>query len=263
MYILLFCLLAFCVGCTTAPLSWDKCTLSSNWHGKNANMRIMNILSPRFSDQQFQDRYNWAKGRNVNYFNLFVINKGDGEGAGYSMFGSDFSGNYGKIDKAFSDIMTARIKQIYDDGYGVVLWLMADDSNAWAKKFASNPQVVIDAMDSLGWFKYASIIVIGLELDEFYNASQVNSIYTALRTKWGGMIGTHHTSSKYTFYNFGDIVFYQVNPNTATKTIISQCKNVAAKTGKKIVAFEIERQEARGKCQQILDAGAAYSVGNW
>jgi len=255
----------FFVGCPgkRKPLAWDKCTLSSNWHGSNASMRIMNILSPLFSDKQFDDRYNWAKSRGVNYFNLFVVNKKDGEGAGYSPFGPNFISNYGNIDKAFSDVMTKRIKKMHDDGMGVVLWLMADDSNDWAKQFASNPQPVIDAMEKLGWFKYASIIVLGLEMDEYWNANQVQKVYNATRTKWSGMIGTHHTSGKSTFAAFGDIVFYQVSPGTATSTIISQCKNVGAKTGKKIVAFEIERQEARDKCQQILNSGAAYSVGNW
>lgn len=258
----------FFVGCPgkhirIKPLAWDKCTLSSNWHGKNANMRIMNILSPNMSESSFNDRYNWAKSRGVNYFNLFIVNKADGEYAKYSPFGQNFIGNYGNIDKASTDIMTKRIKKIYDDGFGIVLWLISDDSNDWAKKIASNPQPLIDTIDKLGWFKYASIVVLGLELDEYYKASQVQAIYNAVRTKWDGMIGTHHTSGKYTFANFGDIVYYQVNPGTPVNTIISQCKNVGSKTGKKIVAFEIERQEARDKCDQILKSGAAYSVGNW
>ena len=116
--------LFFTLGCLTpSPLSWQDCTLSSNWHGKNANMRIMNILSPRFSDQQFQDRYKWAKGRGVNYFNLFVVNKADGEGAGYSIFGPNFIQNYGNIDSNYANIMSDRIKKIYNDGNGIVLFL--------------------------------------------------------------------------------------------------------------------------------------------
>ena len=264
--IALISLSLFFVGCPgkrVKPLAWDKCTLSSNWHGKNANMRIMNILSPNMGESSFNDRYNWAKSRGVNYFNLFVVNKADGEYAKYSPFGQNFTGNYGNIDKASTDIMTKRIKKMHDDGMGVVLWLMADDSNDWAKKFASNPQPLIDAIDKLGWFKYASIVVLGLEMNEYWGASQVQNVYNSTRTKWSGMIGTHHTSGSSQFAAFGDIVFYQVNPGTATGTIISQCKNVAAKTGKKIVAFEIERQEARDKCDQILKSGAAYSVGNW
>ena len=260
----IICLFFSVFGCSKQkPLAWDKCTLSSNWHGNNANMRIMNILSPRFSDQQFNDRYNWAKSRDVNYFNLFIINKKDGEGAGYSPFGPDFIANYGNIDKSYADKMTERIKKIYKEKKGIVLWLCADDSNDWAKKFASNPQPVIDAIDKLGWFQFASIVVLGLEMDEYWSANQVNAVYSSLKTKWKGKIGTHHTSGKTTFANFGDIVFYQVNPGTSASSIISQCRNVTAKTGKKVVAFEIERQEAREKCQQILNSGAAFSVGNY
>ena len=243
--------------------AWDECTLSSNWTGKNAGTRIMNILSPKMSDQSFNDRVNWAKSRGVNYFNLFLVNKADGEKAGYSPFGPNFIANYGNIDKASTDIMTKRIKQLHKDGFGIVLWLVSDDSNDWCKKIASNPQPLINAIDSLGWFKYASIVVLGLEMDEYWNGNQVHAVYAATRTKWNGKIGTHHTSGKYTFATYGDIVFYQVNPGTAASSIISQCKNVGAKTGKKIVAFEIERQEDRNKCQQILNSKAAYSVGNW
>ena len=263
--IALVSLCLFMVGCpgSRKPLTWDKCTLSSNWHGNNANMRIMNILSPNMSDQAFNDRVNWAKSRGVNYFNLFLVNKADGEYAKYSPFGPNFISNYGNIDKASTDIMTKRIKKLYDEKFGIVLWIVSDDSNDWCKKIASNPQPLIDAIDKLGWFKYASIVVLGLEMDEYWNGSNVSAVYNATRTKWSGMIGTHHTSGKYSFAGYGDIVFYQVNPGTATGTIISQCKNVGAKTGKKIVAFEIERQEARDKCDQILKSSAAYSVGNW
>lgn len=270
--LLIFTAISLCVGivgCKKGRLlpgktkAWDECTLSSNWHGKNANMRIMNILSPNMSDQAFNDRVNWAKSRGVNYFNLFVVNKADGEYAKYSPFGPNFIANYGNIDKASTDIMTKRIKKLHKDGFGIVLWFVSDDSNDWCKKIASNPQPLINTIDSLGWFKYASIVVLGLEMDEYWNGNQVNAIYAATRTKWNGKIGTHHTSGKYTFAPYGDIVFYQVNPGTAASSIISQCKNVAAKTGKKIVAFEIERQEDRNKCQQILNSKAAYSVGNW
>ena len=226
-------------------------------------MRIMNILSPNMSDQAFNDRVNWAKSRGVNYFNLILVNKADGEYTPYSPFGKDFVGNYGNIDKASADIMTKRIKKLYDEKFSIVLWLTTDDSTTFNRKFASNPQPLIDAIDQLGWFKYASIVVLGLEMDESFNSNQVQAIYNATRTKWNGMIGTHHTSGKYQFANFGDIVFYQVNPGTPTSSIISQCKNVAAKTGKKVCAFEIERQEDREKCEEILKSGAAYSVGNW
>ena len=80
---LLCATMAIASGCSKTP-SWNECTKASCWQGQNAGTRHMNILSPKFSDAVFRDRVKWAKARGCNTLHLFLINKGDGEGSGYT-----------------------------------------------------------------------------------------------------------------------------------------------------------------------------------
>lgn len=254
----------FCVGCTNTgcisskPPAWDKCTLSSNWHGNNANMRMMNMLSPHMKDSSFNDRLNFIKSRGCNTVHLFLTNKSDGEYAGYCIYGNDFDWT---IDENYVNVMKDRIKKFRKEDLAVVLWLMADDSNAWAKKVASNPTQYINDIDKLGLFKEASIVVIGLELSEYWNANQVNAIRAALVQKWKGKIGTHDVSNKCPFKDFGDIIFYQIEPTTDQNKVKTACKK-ALSYGKPVNFFESARQENRKNCETAIQSGC-YAVGNW
>ncbi|NLF23105.1 MAG: hypothetical protein GX590_08080, partial [Lentisphaerae bacterium] len=59
-----------CVGAALTP-EWDEATLSSNWGGDNARLRMMNVLSPNMSDGTFRDRVDWMKARGVNTAHVF------------------------------------------------------------------------------------------------------------------------------------------------------------------------------------------------
>ena len=45
----------FCAGCAISPKKWDKCTKASCWNGKNAEQRMMNMLSPHMPDVIFNN----------------------------------------------------------------------------------------------------------------------------------------------------------------------------------------------------------------
>lgn len=254
----LFCFTACHPTITTSIPKWDECSKSTNWHGSNANQRFMNMLSPGMSDTKFNDYLAFIKGRGCNCVHLILCNKGDGENANYCIYGNSVTW---KINKSFTDVMTKRIKQFRKEGLGVVLWLTTDDSSAWNAELARNPQQYINDIDSLGWFKYASTVVVGLELDEYWSANQVSSFVKALRTKYKGKIGVHQTSGKTNYAGLADIMFYQTNPGKSTTQIASETK-AALKCGKPVNFFEMERQENRTKCEAALNAGA-YGVGNW
>ena len=136
--ILFFVAITFLVtGCTFDPddkkkkiKKWDDCTKSSNWTGKNAAKRMMNILSPHMPDQVFEERLSFMKGRGCNTVNVFLSNKADGEYGGYSIYGSAITWI---INKDYTSKMEARIKRLYNEGFGIVLWLMADDDGGWNK----------------------------------------------------------------------------------------------------------------------------------
>lgn len=235
---------------------WDECTKSSNWTGRNAAKRIMNILSPNMSDAAFTERFNWAKARGVDHFNVFIANKADGEAAGYSIYGKSFNQN--AIDKNSVKVMEKRIDKMLDAGFGVVLWMMADDSNAWAKSV--NFEKYCKDVKDLGWFKKASAVVVGLEVDEYWNANQVNK-YCQLLKKYSGLkVGVHQTSNRTDFVGFGDLAYLQVPPGTSQAAIANFIKKV--KGSRPVCMFEMERQEDRARSQAALKAGA-FSVGNW
>ena len=247
------------IGCHSIETpKWDECTKSSNWHGANASQRMMNVLSPHMPDTVFSVRVNFMKSRGCNTAHVILCNKADGEYAGYSIYGNGITWT---INKAFTDVMTKRIKKLHNEGFGIVIWLMTDDGNDWAKALAGNAQKYIDDIDSLGWFKYASTVCVGLELDEYFNANQVNAFVVALRSKYKGKIATHHTSGKATFAALGDILFYQVNPTDNQSTIKNAC-STALKSGKPVNMFETYRQENRRNCETAF-ANGCYAVGNW
>ena len=242
--------------------SWDKATLSSNWNGSNAQERMMNILSPNMSDARFNERVSFMKSRRVNTAHVFVTNKADGECAGYSPFGMNFR-SY-KVDKAFTDVMTKRLKKLRENGWAVVLWMMADDSNDWAKDVASSPakaEAYMKAVRGLGWFDMASTVVVGLEMNEYWSGSQAAVMTSALRKFYKGKVGVHHTSGKTTFAAIGDILFYQVDPGRSAAQIKAATRQ-AVKAGKPVNFFELQRNPNRELCQAAMSAGA-FAVGNW
>lgn len=238
--------------------SWSKCRKASCWFGSNASTRIMNILSPNFSDRQFKDRVKMAADRGVDTFHVFLTNKGDGEGAPYSIYGADFHQARG-VDKASAELMDRRIRHLRKQGYGVVLWLMADDSSAWSKTI--DLDLYCHDIADLGWFDLASTVVVGLEADEYWNAASVQAAVAAVRKRYKGKVGVHMTSGKTSFASLVDVFFYQTSPGKTASQIASETKK-ALKCGKPVNFFELSRGPDRALAQAALDAGA-YGVGNW
>ena len=244
---------------------WKDCKLSSNWNGSNAQERMMNILSPNMSDAKFNQRVAFMKSRGVNTVHVFTANKRDGECAGYSPFGPNFL-TYA-VDKNFSGVMTKRLKALRKKGWAVVLWLMADDSNDWAKDVASSAAKAdkyVKAIRDLGWFDMASTVVIGLEMNEYWSVGQANVMAGAVRKYWKGKVGVHHTSGSAAFVGLGDILFYQIEPQkdvNNTAPVVAATKK-ALSYGKPVNMFEMQRNPNRKFCEAAIAAGA-FAVGNW
>ena len=226
-----------------SPLSWDECTKACCWFGGNAGTRVMNILSPHFTETQFEDRVRKCADRGCNTFHLFLANKADGEGAGFWP------------DEARLD----RVETLWDRGYGLVLWLIADDSADYWKAICRDPAAFIAKCRP--FLPYASTVVLGLEMDEYGSRAQWQALREALRREYAGKIGVHHTSGKTTFLDLGDILFYQVSPGKSAGEIRSAAKS-ALGHGKPVCFFELDRHENRELAQAALDAGC-YAVGNW
>ena len=241
--------------------SWDQCTLSSNWDGGNAEKRMMNILSPHMPDSVFKERMSFIKSRGANCVHVFVCNKGDGEYAGYSICGNRFTP--GSVDKNYANAMLKRLKEIRKSGYGIVLWLAADDSSTWNKTMSNNAKWYMQTLKSLGFFKYASMVVVGLEVDEYWSKATTAEMINQLRGCYSGKIGVHETSNKIDYADIADIMFYQTAPGKSPKEIATLTKSVVAKLGKKPMCFfELDRHANKKACEAALKAGA-FAVGNY
>lgn len=232
------------------PPKWKKCTKASCWDGANAGRRMMNILSPFFTDSKFREYVKWMEGRGCNTAHVFFANQGDGEGAGY--WACDNLG-----------LATKRIKYLRLHGFGVVPWLMADDSSAYAKKFFSNADAIVKSYKDAGLFDHASFICLGLEMDEYGKMDDWIKVHNAVAKYCPKMkIATHHTSGRLTFAGLGQIVCDQMDPKQATAGAIAASIQRILAMGKEAIGFEYERHADRTKAQNAFSAGA-FSVGNW
>ena len=242
------------------PPAWDACSLASSWGGTNASVRVMNCLSPRMSDQDFAERVAWTKQQGANAIHLFLVNKGDGEKAGYSPWGAGHAPCDAPCDAATVALMRCRIDRCRAAGLGVVLWLMADDSSDWAKAFAASADACLRRIADAGLLAQASTVVLGLEMDEYWDAAQAKRVAAATRKVWEGKTGTHHTSGKATFAALGDVLFYQVSPGRTAAQIKADTA-AALKHGKPVNFFELDRGPNKALALAALDAGA-FGVGN-
>lgn len=245
-----------------APASvsgWPTPSRASCWDGKNASKRHMNTLSPAFSDEQAADRFQWAADRGCNAVHLFIANQGDGEGAGYSIYGG--APTLGSPDSGAVERMARRLRAARGKGLSVALWLLADDSSKWNAALLAAPERYAADIKRSGLLDYADCVVLGLELDEYAKKPQVETLAAAVRGVWSGPVGTHHTSGKAPFAGLGDLLFWQMEPGQSADAV-KRSVAAAKAFGKPVVAFELARSPARDLCEAAFAAGAV-GCGNW
>lgn len=238
---------------------WDECTKASCWNGANASQRMMNILSPHMSEDKFKSYMEWMKSRGCNTAHVFTSNQKDGENAGYCIYGPSWSW---KVNADYCKLMINRIKALRKNKFGIVLWLFADDSGGYNSEAKKNFAQYLSDLKKQGFLDYASTVVVGLELNEYYSASDVAKLVSATHQYYSGKIGTHQTSGQYSFAGLANICFYQVNPGMSVSGIKAEAAKVKAITGMPLNFFEIERSPSREKCEAAM-AGGAFGVGNW
>ncbi|MBR6021661.1 MAG: hypothetical protein IK066_04500 [Kiritimatiellae bacterium] len=242
-----------------AARGWPTPARASCWE-KKASVRHMNTLSGKFPEEVAEDRFRWAAERGCNAVHLFVCNQGDGEGAGYSIYGG--APKIGVPDGESAARMRRRISLAHGKGLAVALWLMADDSAKWNKALLGDPEGYVADLRDCGLLEAADCVVLGLELDEYASESQVAALEKAVRGAYSGPVGVHHTGGKAPFAKHGDIVFWQVDPGKSAAQIAEAVQKARKSTGKPVDMFEAAREPARALCEAALAAGAV-GVGNW
>lgn len=241
------------------PPAWDECTLASCWWGANASHRGMNLLSPHFSDEKFRDYLERMASRGCNTVHAFLCNKGDGEGAGYCIYGREWDGS---VDQGTVDLFKARIRAIRKRGQAFVPWMKADDSSPWAKlPEAKHVQMYQDCQNA-GLFEDASYVVVALEIqDQGWSRERVVRQVNMLRAITGLKVATHEVSRR-TDFAVGDLVLWQCDPGEAPEWIEGEIRRVKAKVGGPVGGFELSRQPDRARCEAAF-RGGAWCVGNW
>lgn len=230
---------------------WDKCVRSSNWNGSNASKRMMNLVSPYFSDAKVKEYLDWQVSLGCDHVHLLLVNQGDGEGAGYDALADD----------AAKKTALARVKQIRARGLGVVAWIVADNSNGYRKKVFADPAKYANGLKD--FMPYISYVVLGLEMNEGEgSAAKWQTLRDAIvAAGWDGPFATHHTSGKTTHAGLGLIVMDQLSPSCSAQDVAKSVASLRAE-GFEVCGFEYSRGPDRAKAQAALDAGA-FGCGNW
>ena len=230
---------------------WRECKYSSNWSGTEASRRMMNLVSPKFSDAKAKEYIDWQQSLGCDHVHLLLVNQGDGEGAGYDCL----------ADAGHKAVALARVRDIRARGLGVVAWVVADDSDAYRRKIFDNPAMYADALKE--YFPHLSYIVLGLEMNEGEGSK---SKWTALRDAirkagWTGPFATHHTSGHGDYASLGQIVMDQLDKGCTEAQVRKSVESFRAK-GYDVCGFEYARGPDKARTKAALEAGA-FSVGNW
>lgn len=167
----------------------------------------------------------------------------------------------GRLDESAVERMARRCRMAIRKGLSVVLWLLADDSDDWVKTVLGNPGQFAADLAASGLLRYASCVVLGLEMNETKGGNW-SGLASAVRKVWEGPIGTHHTNDVGTYAKLGDLVFWQVAKGTSAAGVASAVQKARKSTGKPVVMFELARNPQRALCEAALAAGAV-GVGNW
>ena len=236
-----------------------QCVHATCWNGSNAAQRYMNMLSPSMSDDKFDSYLAAMKERGCDTVHLLLMNKADGENAGYSIYGT---GGTGSVSKDVVAHMLARLETFRRNGFRIALWGVADDSADWAADMLANAGKYAADLQLSRILDYADLFVLGLEMNEYGSAKGWKALAAALSTVAPDLyLATHHTSGKYTYASLGAGVMGQLDPSCSAKQIASQIATIKKK-GKDAWGFEYARSPDRAKAQAALDAGAV-GVGNW
>jgi len=231
----------------------------------NGSVRMMNILSPKLLYDNFKTYVNQQKELGANFVYLYTIDEKDGGWTPFSFYQGNSIG--GTVDEAVVQDYQKRLQYIRDQNMGIVLWLRADDSPTF-NKTARTQQLKYQA-DVVSYFdKYVSAYVVGLEADEYMNATTANDYAVELGKLTSKEIGIHQKPGKYDFVLQAgfDTLWYQYGFNKNASQIESDTKNVIAKIGgKKLYAAEYHLSSESEDAKKLGDAamrGGASGTGN-
>ena len=223
----------------------------------DAATRVMNILSPKYSEANFQREVNRCKNKGDNTLYLYLINQGDGPATPQSFYVNDQIG--GTIDTNKLNLYRQRLDYIVAKGLKVVFWLRPDDSAAMVSQSVQNYQKyhqdVVDNFET-----YAAGYVIGLESVEYLDEATEKTLIADLKTRTSKTIGVHYSTSNTrdarAAVSGADIYYKQYGWNPCSEVASETAAAILTVSPMKVVAAEYDRDSDSGCGAAAVNAGA-------
>lgn len=249
-------------GCASTPdiKNHNACFLMDN-----AATRMMNILSPHLPRDEFKSLVGRQKAAGANMVYVYTMNEHDGPWTPYSFYQGNAIG--GAIDEVFCKEMQKRCDYIRDEGLGIIIVLRADDSPGFNKSDGGRQHKYQE--DAVSRFdEYASAYWVGLELDEYYNSSTVESYASHLQSLTKKPILTHQIPGRWDMGGLpsvdGAAIQYGFNKNR--DYILNMTKKAVANLGSKpVYGVEYHKSSATEQACTLGDAvieGGGQGTGN-
>lgn len=232
--------------------------------------RVMNVLSPAYSDAAFRGIVERCQLNGDTLIYLYLANNGDGHGV-TSFYAN--GGYGGAVDTNAVQAMQDRLKYIRGKGLGVIGWLTADDSPLQYRAALATHLAHVQNCVSLfggtvqGW-------VIGLEMDsDGRNTHAAAMIAEGRRIDPVKQWGIHLNPGKTGPLQGAQALYYQIsgfNPKTLARDVSAfekEIKAVRAKlpAGVALIAAEYSGSSDSQNAKALGDAamrGGANGTGN-
>ncbi len=224
----------------------------------NAELHTMNMLSPLYPQSSFESTILRLKNKGDDTVYLYLINQGDGDFTPQSFYTNDQIG--GQVNSSKVSAFKTRLEYINSQGMRIVFWVRADDSREMMAQSITNYQKyhqdVVTNFDS-----YAAGYVIGLESNEYMNATVEQMLISDLQNRTTRMVGVHYTDID-TYISRArssgaDIWYTQHGWGKTCMALSSEVTHVISQVlNMKIVAAEYDKSSVDRCGCQLLQAGA-------
>jgi len=183
--------------------------------------------------------------RGYTHFYVYVYNENDYGGPAF---------NYYNNPSGFVSILN----EIRGAGLRPVVWLTSDDSPIMKQRSVTEIKAMYDKLIPVIDSRVDSY-VLGLELDEYWSASKVNSLGTYLDSLTSKTIAVHQLKGNYNFcnYNWCDYMVFQYGMDKTESQIISMTHDAINSLGKPVVAGEYNVNGGESRSIRLGNAGVS------
>jgi hypothetical protein len=253
-------------GVDSNELFWDQ---RASFLFDNAGTRAMNALSTKATESWVKSLIKRQKANGDNTVWLFYSHQGDGQPVPTTMYKELFGG---EVDSVRVTMMRERIKAYKNEGFKVVAWLTADDSDKIsAASLATHKKFIEHVYKEFG--DQINAYCVGLEMNEGGNDKRAGIAkkliaHCKLITKKD--VGVHLMTGTWeeAIIWGADTLYYQTGFGKSINQVKTECASVIAKiNGRcKFVLAEYHKssdsKEAKAIGQAAMTVAGCLGTGN-